>query len=88
LLQLVKPALPWGFIVPPPHKLRPVAETAAGEVIVLDLHDQLRLERNPVARSVRCPSAGAPRRAAGKAGRLPQGLEFSGQAFPIGILDG
>src|SRR5688500_8475127 len=64
------------FVRSPADECRAMPEAAAGEMIVLHFHDQLRLERLPLSRPRGAPATGAARRAPGKAGGLDQRLQL------------
>ena len=85
--DLVHRALFRGLVRPEAQQLRPVAEPAPGEVVVLDLHDERRRERLPLPCPLRRPAA----RAAGRPAREPRGLadgeELAGQLLLVLRLD-
>src|SRR5689334_716728 len=60
-----------------------MAETAAGEVVVLHLRHQRRPQRLPLGRTLRAPAARSARRAAGEPRRLDQRLDELGDPLPI-----
>ena len=56
-------------------------ESAAGEMVVLNLDDQLWRQRLPLRRSLGAPAARPARRLTGEPGFFYQPLEFGGQLF-------
>src|SRR5579884_3434395 len=79
LLHLRHPALIRALVRPPAQVLGAVAETAAGEVVILHFHHQLRRQRLKFAGALGAPAAGASWRAAGEARRLAQRFQFPRQ---------
>ena len=67
------------LVRPPAQQPRAVAEAVAGEMVVADLDDELRLERLPFGRALGRPAARAARRVAGEAGRRDQLFQLRGQ---------
>ena len=53
-----------------------MAKTSAGKVIVGDFHDRLRIDRFPLAASLRAPAARTSRRVAGESRFLFQRFKF------------
>jgi hypothetical protein len=57
-LDLIEAALPGRLVGPPAQEVRAMAESIARDLIVFNLGHQLGLERLPVGRPLRAPSAG------------------------------
>jgi hypothetical protein len=77
--QLIEGALPRGFVGPPSQEPCAVAEAVAGEMIVLDLDHQPRLQRFPFPGALRAPAAGSTRRIARESRRSDKLLETLGE---------
>src|SRR3981189_466809 len=76
LLELIEGALLRRLVRPPAQDGCAMAKPLAAEVIVADLNDQFWLERAPLCRALRRPSARPARRVAGEAGLCDQRLEL------------
>src|SRR5438094_5806148 len=85
-LHLVHGALARRLVRTPAQELGAVAEPAAREMIVADLHHQLRRERLPLARALRAPPTRTPWRAAGEARGLDEPREHGHE--PLALLRG
>src|SRR6187551_485592 len=57
MFDLIHRARFWRLVRPPPQEFRAVAESPAGEVVVLHFDDELRIERFPLAAALRAPAA-------------------------------
>src|SRR4051794_16760514 len=71
-VELIDLALRGCFIGAPPEEPSPVSEAIAGEMIVLDLHNQFGPQWFPFIRAAGAPTAGSAGSTPGKTGRLAQ----------------
>src|ERR1043165_7772583 len=78
--QLIHGALARVLVRAPAHESGTMTKTAAGEVVVFDLHYQLRRQRLPLRAPFGAPAAGPTRGGAREAWRLDQFLEAPGKA--------
>src|SRR5262249_22069788 len=76
------------FVGPPAQELRPVAKAVPGEMIVLNFHHELRLERLPLRGAAGRPPARPAGRVAAEPGRRNEPLELEGERFFLAGADG
>ena len=87
LRDLVHRALLGRLVRPPAYQPRAVAKAVAAEMVVADLHHELRLQRLPLRRTLGRPAARPAGRVAGKTRRRDQLFQFLGQrGFPRSLI--
>ena len=77
-----------GFVGTPAEQAGAVAEAAAGEVVVLELGDELGFEGLPLGAAFGGPAAWAAGGVAGEAGRRDEWLEHFGEFFALVGFEG
>src|SRR5512132_3875806 len=87
MFHLIDRARPRRLVGPPTQEFRAVAETPAGEMVVLNFNHELRVERFPFAAAFGAPATRPARRSAGETaallGWLLQLLDLRGQLFTL-----
>src|SRR6185437_8484626 len=78
LRDLRHAALRWRLVRAPAQKFGPMAKSAAGEMVVLHLDHEHGVDRLPLARPRRAPSARAPRGSASEPGATLDCLDLRG----------
>ena len=81
--DLLERALARGFVFAPAQEARAVAETRAGEMVVLHFQDERGLERLPFVAAPGTPAAGAAGRPSCKPGWLNKSFQSRPEGAPF-----